>query len=78
MVEAPNQLDKLKVPLVLTIRGRIAQIQLIVAREIQRLEKVQIWGTVTNKYKLSSEGQVEFGAVGRGRGGGSVRGGRGG
>ena len=27
---------------------------------------------------LSSEGQVEFGAVGRGRGAGSVRGGRGG
>ena len=76
-MEAPKQLDKLKVPLVLTIRGRIAQIQLIVAREIQRLEKVQIRGTVTNKYKLSSEGRVEFGAVSRGRGAGSVRGGGG-
>ena len=54
------------------------QIQLILAREIQRLEKVQIRGTVTKKYKLSSEGRVEFGAVGLGRGAGSVRGGRGG
>ena len=57
---------------------RFAQILLLLAREIQKLEKVQIQGTVTNKYKLSSEGQVEFGAVGRGRGAGSVRGGRGG
>ena len=39
---------------------------------------MQIRGTVTNKYKLSSEGRVEFGAVGRGRGAGSVRGGGGG
>ena len=57
---------------------KFAQIQLILAREIQKLEKVQIRGTVTKKYKLSSEGRVEFGAVGLGRGAGSVRGGRGG
>ena len=51
-------------------RGR-GQIHLIVPREIQKLENMQI---------LSSKGQVGFGAVGRGRGGeaGSVRGGRGG